>query len=141
MTPEDTQTAPTQRIARIEALEDALDNRTARVKELEAFVMKVAKIFEGRSLGDDALATLSQPAPSRETDWGPDVGNEILPPPPSAWRPIETAPKDGTPILVTNGKKHAAVYWWPMVWMGTTNNGMKEPTHWMPLPPPPEKGE
>jgi hypothetical protein len=51
----------TQRIARIEALEDALDNRTARVKELEAFVMKVAKIFEGRSLGDDALATLSQP--------------------------------------------------------------------------------
>ena len=53
------------------------------------------------------------------------------------WRPIEEAPKDGTHILVTNGKRQAAAYWWPAVWMGTTHCGMNEPTHWMPLPPPP----
>lgn len=52
----------------------------------------------------------------------------------SQWRPIETAPKDGTPILVSDGNTQAAVYWWPAVWMGTTHCGMKNPTHWMPLP-------
>lgn len=55
------------------------------------------------------------------------------------WRPIETAPKDGTPILVCNDTTMAAVYWWPAVWMGTTHCGMKEPTRWMPLPPLPNK--
>lgn len=55
------------------------------------------------------------------------------------WQPIETAPKDGTSILVSNGWKCAAVYWWPMVWMGTTHNGMRSPTHWMPLPEAPDE--
>ena len=53
------------------------------------------------------------------------------------WRPIEEAPKDGTHILVTNGKKQAATYWWPAGWMGTTHWGMNDPTHFMPLPLPP----
>lgn len=57
------------------------------------------------------------------------------------WMPIESAPKDGTPILVRRDSTVAAVYWWPCVWMGTTHNGMKAPTHWMPLPPPPPQGD
>jgi len=57
----------------------------------------------------------------------------------SEWQSIDTAPKDGTPILVSNGDSCAAVYWWPQVWMGTVHNGMRDPTHWMPLPKPPAK--
>ena len=73
----------------------------------------------------------------------------------SQWQPIETAPKDGTPILVfspyevrtepTNVivakfERHGSQEWW-----GYCENliadvqGMidPEPTHWMPLPSPP----
>jgi hypothetical protein len=77
-----------------------------------------------------------------------------------AWRPIETAPKDGTWILMTNGVDVAGGQWirdeggtteyrdedgrylgqddrddfegW-MDWMG----GIPRPTHWSPLPAPP----
>jgi len=60
------------------------------------------------------------------------------------WQPIETAPKDGTDILV----------WWPFwskspevaafidgEWYSecvTSDSTEKPPTHWMPLPAPPE---
>lgn len=67
----------------------------------------------------------------------------------SGWRPIETAPKDGTRILGC-GPLHSlrdpdrtyyievVHYWpgqkhWPIKWM----EGHSEPTHWMPLPPAP----
>ena len=63
----------------------------------------------------------------------------------SAWQPIETAPKDGSDILVFldgNGEdfsRIAVVYW--------RNAGFREfawdcqihtPTHWQPLPEPPK---
>jgi len=58
------------------------------------------------------------------------------------WLPIESAPRDGTPIIVTDGERCAAVYpagtrvrWWPNVWMGTTHCGMKGPKFWQPAPP------
>lgn len=59
----------------------------------------------------------------------------------AAWRPIETAPRDGTLILAT--VKHIgcdAVSFWGAGWRETTNGLMlrDEPTHWQPLPAPPE---
>ena len=61
------------------------------------------------------------------------------------WQPIETAPKDGREILVyepmycTIGQwvdsKHGGAWWIE----GGQITG--HPTHWMPLPPPPEKTE
>jgi len=60
------------------------------------------------------------------------------------WQPIETAPRDGTSVLVYSSK------WFPgtndcdiaFVAFGVweTLEGMRNmnPTHWMPLPSPPE---
>ncbi len=70
----------------------------------------------------------------------------------SQWKPIESAPKDGTRVLLwpgTTGPNHSGdkivflAYWWqphnpksPGFWVG--NVGKRErPTHWMPLPDPP----
>jgi hypothetical protein len=84
----------------------------------------------------------------------------------SAWQPIETAPKDGTDVLVLLNWADVPVVhiawfrsreeWervgqlcggWPTLedwlgWWSYTRNGMTQerldgPTHWMPLPPAP----
>ena len=70
----------------------------------------------------------------------------------SEWQPIETAPKDGTLVLVahpvtmrSDTDQIVRVAWmkdglWashPSCWL--VNEHM--PTHWMPLPPAPEGGE
>jgi len=63
----------------------------------------------------------------------------------SMWKPIETAPKDGTACLIYTemGEMYLA-YWdvWPMVsgWVigyDQTPDNRIRPTHWMPLPKPP----
>jgi len=81
----------------------------------------------------------------------------------SRWQPIETAPKDGTQILLWNGAHRFLAYWdkdfssswdeereisipvgaWTdgtvASWGYEENNQIKEPTHWMPLPEPPSE--
>lgn len=66
------------------------------------------------------------------------------------WQPIETAPKDGTRILLhfprsgSRGKDEVVIGYWhqpgnpdqPGFWMGW-GSGRKTATHWMPLPAPP----
>ena len=59
------------------------------------------------------------------------------------WRPIETAPKDGTRILVFRKKETGYEnqiigidYWNSPGWMKSRLR--MPPTHWMPLPSPPE---
>lgn len=65
------------------------------------------------------------------------------------WQPIETAPKDGRPVLVTashiTGPNGEPVVWaavfvqklgrWVSTWDGEPLN---DATHWQPLPAPPE---
>lgn len=76
----------------------------------------------------------------------------------SEWQPIETAPKDGTWIIVFGGyaadddadRTFAIVQWsnylncgktyprWMFAWYdGGYYGRYYDPTHWMPLPPPP----
>jgi hypothetical protein len=82
-------------------------------------------------------------------------------PVPPGWMPIETAPKDGTEILLSNGQTVAEGHWLHQEayirehrdldgryigqdesdgcdeWMDWSGGMLPEPTHWMPLPPPP----
>lgn len=79
------------------------------------------------------------------------------------WQPIEAAPKDGTFILLAGGatseddymergvKTDRPVvafydsgdgdvdggYWWMCFWDGEWRTSYENPTHWMPLPEPP----
>lgn len=66
------------------------------------------------------------------------------------WRLIESAPKDGTHVLISpchllRDKKTCEAYWHqpgnpsnPGYWMNSYGGPKYKPTHWQPLPPPPE---
>ena len=77
----------------------------------------------------------------------------------NGWQPIETAPRDGTWVLVYGALEYSdegdvtrqAVAQftetlnarkcngrWAMAWYDGGYYGMIVPSHWMPLPPPPE---
>lgn len=60
------------------------------------------------------------------------------------WLPIETAPRDGRWLLITNGFNLEQCYWDTAMhreypWRNHGGNGwlVNWPTHWMPLPEPP----
>lgn len=58
------------------------------------------------------------------------------------WRKIETAPKDGTRILITDGEDVGSAFWGKIrpneeTWTDDGEDsawGGPYPTHWMPLP-------
>ena len=66
------------------------------------------------------------------------------------WQPIETAPKDGTKVLLgrfsgtgTDHDGRVRVDWYRQlgdsyIGWGDFNMRYWPPTHWMPIPPPPE---
>lgn len=78
------------------------------------------------------------------------------------WKDIESAPRDGTDVIVAythietqcvfnafyasieEGWDAQDVGWWSYVYSEVSRvklEGWQEPTHWMPLPPPPAIGE
>ena len=64
------------------------------------------------------------------------------------WQLIETAPRDGTVILGYADGEMATVEWcdlgkyWSLMVEGSyAEDGEWTPTHWMPLPDPPNEGE
>lgn len=55
----------------------------------------------------------------------------------SDWQPIQTAPKDGTPIIGHwEGYKRPCVMWWNFADKAFESwaDRNEEPSHWMPLP-------
>ncbi len=75
-----------------------------------------------------------------------EAASPLMPVP--GWQPIETAPKNGLPILVGHAQ---AVFdaWWSEDAAGWTDGSTDnyddpvtfKPTHWMPLPRPPQHEE
>lgn len=76
----------------------------------------------------------------------------------NGWMPIESAPKDGTHVLIAGGtfdahwdeglefKGVCIAYWHGDHWHGNEANAHDEwkrhhPTHWQPLPAPPETAD
>lgn len=75
----------------------------------------------------------------------------------SQWQPIETAPKDGAPVIISVAGfvgeaayraegSHEGAWWWANEGPGdyhadSIDSRHGEPTHWMPLPDPPETAE
>lgn len=65
------------------------------------------------------------------------------------WQPIETAPKDGTEIIVYTATKRITTAWfceetklWPHDEVYSEDGepcNVGWPTHWMPLPEPPKE--
>lgn len=58
------------------------------------------------------------------------------------WRPIAEAPRDGTDVLIydpTDPKSPFAVDWFSHD--ADTPGWLGNPTHWMPLPAPPEASD
>lgn len=59
------------------------------------------------------------------------------------WRTIDSAPKDGTPLLLYvrwGGKRYRTVGRWnshQRAWLSEIFDTPIRPTHWMPLPAPP----
>lgn len=63
------------------------------------------------------------------------------------WQPISTAPKDGTEVWAYNGEQarmrwiegHEYALWaWADEVLCDVDPSPEQPTHWMPLPPPPK---
>jgi len=60
------------------------------------------------------------------------------------WQPIETAPKDYTYVLLWDGSWHWIGIWDEDFGKWEVDGERHEDlihTHWMPLPPPPKKGD
>lgn len=64
----------------------------------------------------------------------------------SEWQLIETAPKDGTIVLLARRGIKGCVFTaryhnglWMDDWLGVDYSNTVYPTHWQPLPAPPEK--
>ena len=134
----------------------------------------------GFSNGWDACAARAQPAQAGQVlsdeemgeiinaNWGVGVSQmaraieqAVMAKRVPQWLPIETAPKDGTEILLSNGETVAQGNWLhaePYIreyrdidgryvdqdefdgydgWIDQTGGMQPDPTHWMPLPPPP----
>lgn len=53
------------------------------------------------------------------------------------WLPIESAPKDGTHVLLTDGEMISCGYWCGSQHAPRWMSDSGEPTHWQPLPEPP----
>lgn len=63
---------------------------------------------------------------------------------PLTWRPIESAPKDGTDVLICKVYDDGSVSDFEIAgwddeleWHGLQDITLDKPTHWMPLPSPP----
>lgn len=120
-------------------------------EEVARWICRTVRIAQG--FKGTAEYTLDDEVHNAWDDWL-DEADDLLALffPADGWRPIETAPKDGTKVLVCgpheNGGTYQAVTAWPKGWVARWPVSYEayaagEPTHWQPLPaaPPPPGGQ
>lgn len=62
----------------------------------------------------------------------------------SKWQPIKTAPKDGTRVILSSANIVVTGFWspsssvWLCDWSAGNGDPKEKPTHWQPLPEPPQ---
>ena len=110
-----------------------------------------------QSLGFNIGAAATDVFNAKSDEIGCSIRMSVGTPAPSGWEPIATAPKDGTPVLVAGAGGVDMCSWqdeapeqrecgvivdagYPEGWWGSAYyaGGEAQPTHWMPLPAPPE---
>ena len=101
-----------------------------------------------RALAEVDDRVWSQMNAALREDWRRWARNAIAAADRAAWRPISEAPKDGTRItLAVAGGRVWPQCWWrkmqrvPDRWESFIGRVPINPTHWMPLPSPPESSE
>jgi hypothetical protein len=123
------------------AAEDATSIRQARAA-IEA--MRAADLSKMRLLLHAGTDTWTD----AQELWTAVIDAALTPPPSGEmsmdeWKPIETAPKDGTDVLAIwdvpgRLKPYGVVWWEDGSWHEyDIENEVSDPTHWMPLPEPP----
>ena len=104
----------------------------------------VAWLYEHKLLGTKQAFT-TEPPPGLKEKCTPLYAHQSPPEGMTGWQPIETAPRDGQAILVTDGMDCYCVEWdEEFDWWTVDDNKLgpfrlrgSAPTHWMPLPPAP----
>ena len=115
---------------------DEVDLKDKRIAELEAQL-------EETQLNCDDNENAHRTSDQWRSHWQTKAGELQSKLDAVRWQPIETAPKDGTAILVNTGYAHDA---WQYVtahyrndlWVACCSSSIVRPTHWMPLPEPPQ---
>ncbi len=107
-------------------------------------VLRLVERWRGisRILGGDCVTQFTQCADELERAIREDQG--------SVWRGMDSAPMDGTHVLCCVAGVARSVgeaFWWSGAWRTwdgenhTRTHYSPDPTHWQPLPPPPETSE
>lgn len=125
-------------------------DRAARLEDDIGCTASLQDILDGRDTGEGVANPPWEPL--RRRVLGLVAGAPAIPP---GWPPIETAPKDGSYILVSNVNGVWVAHWQPTAqsgyrfhdpWRSVMLNHWhmpkhvrhQPPTNWMPLPAPPE---
>lgn len=116
-----------------------------------AYELRLAELGESDPASDE-WKSASMAATMAEVEFGSallrnySTISRVLREAADGWRPIETAPRDGTEIMLsgitpgTSNRWQGVGAWWHDDWRDDEENnmfGFHAPSHWRPLPPPP----
>ena len=123
-------------------------SRTSPETETSALADKIDRVLTEYLNSTNSAIKECEARALREILWDNKAGivaglrKSGVAPTPDLWRPIETAQKDGTDILLHyDGRAPVVAAWFRNGWAPMDMGGnhlLGEPTHWMPLPQGPD---
>lgn len=112
------------------------DDELARLNKYAELCKELEQIQNPVYVIDGAFTRKLQKLMDGIPPWGSVTAEER-----QTWRPIETAPKDGTSLLLYHYRNGEFVGKWSTSierWCIAGSDGFGEPSFWMPLPEPPK---